>query len=562
VLERFSGASAAYSLYDLGNRRGTVVETEATYSNPAVRLRRDSDNIHKSFPAGAFTQMQNWVNEDVTLVDATTNNGGFETAGAGGADVFADWDELAQGTSTVNQDLVEFDTGSASCRFDIDSSNSIAQVRIVDGAKDGQTIEYSIRAKTSVAGKILQIGGNNLGDYNSHVLTTDWETYSGTATIANGSTVFIIKRNSGASSSIWIDSVEATITQANAYATTWYDQSGVGVIANTYTSDFSAGVDGWGDSGATLAGNVDGIGGRDNCLSITADASTALVRIFQSITTASEPYNWTADVYIPSTNSDFTEIGFLDSSNSIIGTSATATDSWVQISLTRTAQDSFVRIGNPSVNDAGGDDVIYIRNIKVEQLNKLHNDATQTTADSQPKVVTAGTLVSDANGNYAPFGDGVDDYWDFSQAISLAGEFSVFGVFDLSTNSNAEILGKTATSTSRVRIDTSTNLEVMDESANEVNLATDTSWATGTVYSWSMFRNSSDSVSYSIDDTVQAATGTLPDGVLWERLLARNSALSPFHGHFSAILIYPTDQSANRSAIEQSLSNTITTALS
>ncbi len=54
VLDQYGGASAAYSLYDLGNKRGTVVETEATYWNPAVRLRRDSDNTHKSFPGGVL----------------------------------------------------------------------------------------------------------------------------------------------------------------------------------------------------------------------------------------------------------------------------------------------------------------------------------------------------------------------------------------------------------------------------------------------------------------------------------------------------------------------------
>ena len=63
------------------------------------------------------------------LISATVLNGGFETAGAGGADVFADWQDIANGTSTVAQDTAVFFEGSASARLTTDSLASFAGVR-------------------------------------------------------------------------------------------------------------------------------------------------------------------------------------------------------------------------------------------------------------------------------------------------------------------------------------------------------------------------------------------------------------------------------------------------
>jgi hypothetical protein len=52
-------------------------------------------------------------------------NGGFETAGAGGADVFASWNESAPAGGAIVRDTSIFapDGGVASCRFDMDGSN-------------------------------------------------------------------------------------------------------------------------------------------------------------------------------------------------------------------------------------------------------------------------------------------------------------------------------------------------------------------------------------------------------------------------------------------------------
>jgi sugar lactone lactonase YvrE len=47
------------------------------------------------------------------------------------------------------------------------------------------------------------------------------------------------------------------------------------------------------------------------------------------------------------------------------------------------------------------------------------NDATQTTAANQPKVIAAGSLVTDANGNYCLDFDGTNDYFSANSASAL-----------------------------------------------------------------------------------------------------------------------------------------------
>jgi hypothetical protein len=48
-------------------------------------------------------------------------NGGFENAGGGGADVFADWQENAAGGSVIADDVVTFHDGAHSCRLQTDA---------------------------------------------------------------------------------------------------------------------------------------------------------------------------------------------------------------------------------------------------------------------------------------------------------------------------------------------------------------------------------------------------------------------------------------------------------
>lgn len=143
----------------------------------------------------------------LAIISITVLNGGFETAGAGGADVFANWTESTSGLSTLARDLVVFDTGIASCLMVIDASNSpvqISQTVLTAGTK----YSYTLRAKSTSAGATILAGGNVASTQNTHTLTTSFATYTGTF-IAD-STTFLIKSGADTSLSINIDGVNLT----------------------------------------------------------------------------------------------------------------------------------------------------------------------------------------------------------------------------------------------------------------------------------------------------------------------------------------------------------------
>lgn len=114
-----------------------------------------------------------------SFITTSTNNGGFETAGGGGADVFGSWTESVAGTSTITDDAVDFDTGAHSCKFTIDgagSAVSVTQTLLVVG----KTYSYSVRAKSALGGATIRVGST--ANYNSHLLNASYATYASTFT--------------------------------------------------------------------------------------------------------------------------------------------------------------------------------------------------------------------------------------------------------------------------------------------------------------------------------------------------------------------------------------------
>lgn len=176
----------------------------------------------------------------LNLVDATTNNGGFETAGAGGADVFASWTEFVSGTATVNADTTNKDSGTTCLRWDYDATASVCYVFLPSILVPGVVYYYTLRAKVGTASGGIVVGTNRTNNLVTHSLTTSYATYSGSFE-ADG-TSFYIKRNGGASNSIYIDTVvlstngpQCQIGVASGAASaldpikTWQDQNSVGI---------------------------------------------------------------------------------------------------------------------------------------------------------------------------------------------------------------------------------------------------------------------------------------------------------------------------------------------
>lgn len=179
--------------------------------------------IYSDLSAAEKTNLVSWYNFDetsgtrsdshgsnnltagaVALIDATTLNGGFGTAGAGGADVFANWAEGTTGTSAVVRDTTNQRTGDACLRMNIDATNGLAYVsQAVLTIGRLYTIEVYVKGNVGASFEITGLTATYSGNF-----TADWvkHTYTGTAI----STTMILKRSSASNATLYWDDVTLT----------------------------------------------------------------------------------------------------------------------------------------------------------------------------------------------------------------------------------------------------------------------------------------------------------------------------------------------------------------
>lgn len=154
----------------------------------------------------------------------------------------------------------------------------------------------------------------------------------------------------------------------------YYSNSLNGII---YSSDFSAGVDGWTGTNGTLSGNIDSIGGKNDNLRHTLNTSNAQHLIYKNaLLSIGKNYHFSCEVYIPSTNSNLDGVNvYTGTSSSTLFVSATPTqDQWITISGNAVATSDYIYFylmdgASNTFQDSGGDDVIYIRNINIVELD-------------------------------------------------------------------------------------------------------------------------------------------------------------------------------------------------
>jgi hypothetical protein len=176
------------------------------------------------------------------------------------------------------------------------------------------------------------------------------------------------------------------------------------------------------------------------------------------------------------------------------------------------------------------------------------NNATQTTAASQPKIVDAGVLVTE-NGKAALDFDGVDDSFNLSHTIG-GSNFSAFHVVNILFGAvfGGKEFGPLSFFKSTNRYFCTYNGGFYKDSVLtggdfEYLLATTiSSIETETL---SAFVNSSD-----IHLTQQS--GSFDEDF---SLIGRRRAGDNFQGQAKELILYPSDQSANREAIESNIAN-------
>ena len=182
---------------------------------------------------------------------------------------------------------------------------------------------------------------------------------------------------------------------------------------NAYTSDFSAGVDGWTASQGAAAGNIDGIGGQDDNLRFTVDGDSSTHRANKStLFTVGKTSRIRLDYYIPSGQSNIDGIVLYSGLGGVAySTNQTVTDAWANTDTYVTARENanFVIYatdgGNRTFQDAGADDVFYIRNVIIDDVTLT--SWTDTADGLAPGTDGAGALNGKAS-------------WDGSQSAESA----------------------------------------------------------------------------------------------------------------------------------------------
>ncbi len=177
--------------------------------------------------------------------------------------------------------------------------------------------------------------------------------------------------------------------------------------SNSYTSDFSAGEDGWTGSNGTAAGNIDGIGALNDNLRFTIDgANTAhYLRLGTPAFTVGKTVRVRFDYYIPPGQSNIDQIRFR---LGVYGDIETTLDAWTAVDWYVIASATQFRVyaydgGQEIFQDAGSDDVFYIRNVIIDAVT--FTSWTDTADGLAPGTDGAGALTNKAA-------------WDGSQAAA------------------------------------------------------------------------------------------------------------------------------------------------
>ena len=151
---------------------------------------------------------------------------------------------------------------------------------------------------------------------------------------------------------------------------------------NNYTSDFSSDLDNFNVSNVTALGNVDSINGENDTLKVTLLSGNVRHYIARNWVQTTQLSKVTGKVYIPSTNSNLngfavTKYANPTENNTITRFENVTQDSWIEfetdVFLPTSLNMTFTFLNGSAdiFNDLGGDDVIYFKDIKTNQVGSL-----------------------------------------------------------------------------------------------------------------------------------------------------------------------------------------------
>lgn len=194
----------------------------------------------------------------------------------------------------------------------------------------------------------------------------------------------------------WVDPADDSYFLYNTATDIGLAQDKNQLLARTaeYTSDFSAGVDGWSDSGTVLTGNQDGVGGEDDALnmSITTSGGGQKRMQYDDFFDARYFQRLTFRYYMPSTNTVVDSLVIRSTGSSGTTTIETINPATLDTWVTVTIEFYQIQEGQPNIriqladggslgfSSAAGDQC-YFKDIEISTYDGVHFGETDTGAD-------------------------------------------------------------------------------------------------------------------------------------------------------------------------------------
>ena len=343
-----------------------------------------------------------------------------------------------------------------------------------------------------------------------------------------------------------------------------------------YTSDYSAGNDGWTTTGSgNRDGNIDGIGGRDDNLRFTSTSSDITTNSYlrkNSILEVGSKYTVTFDFYIPSSNNRLNEIASVQIGGQTIDLSSlTALDQWVSASATSTtattATNIIIRWEDSSESGDATGDVAYIRNVSITSVASSgfvktwydqsgnSKDATQATAGSQPKIVNSGALLTD--GVTFDGGDSLSVSGDPVITASSSGTYSAFSVQTVATSEEGYLYGNASASNGSSLYAEVNNFTLSNKNSATIELISNIPRSSGQNLLSAVYNNGDAGLLVNGAGTM-TDTGTYnfsagsSDFIIGNRN-GGTSGGTFLTGSINEIIVYNSNQTENRRAIEESI---------
>ena len=286
--------------------------------------------------------------------------------------------------------------------------------------------------------------------------------------------------------------------------------------------------------------------------------------LFRSTLPVGQKINFSARVFVPSTNSDVDGILIRDANGTVIvATTAPTQDEWVTVTANDvTTVNAQLRVnlqkGAASSFTGNGSDEVYLREITVTQVtsdgfvetwydqsgNSRH--AVQSSAGSQPKIVNSGSLVSngldfDGSNDSIPIPSSIiSNINSFSGFIVCKGRsgFAIDTALAISKGSGTTVrLGNNLFGSFNNQYSGgTTSLGSPDDAKHLVSLVVGDSNAESFLDSTSK-------------GTISTASGYVADGAIGEA--PGNNQY--WQGQIEEIIIYDSDQGSNRVALETNI---------